>query len=54
MKGAIDWPVFPELLKELFRDQTDQGGGQNIPVTTMVKILFQQKMYNLANEQAEK
>jgi IS5 family transposase len=54
MKDAIDWSVFPELLEDLYHNNTDQGGRPNIPVTTMVKVLFLQSMYNLVDEQAEK
>ena len=40
MKDAIDWSVFPELLKDLYHNQTDQDGRPNIPITTMVKVLM--------------
>jgi IS5 family transposase len=53
MKDAIDWSVFPNLLEDLYHNQTDQGGRPNIPVTTMVKVLFLQSMYNMVDEQAE-
>ena len=53
MKDAIDWSVFPNLLKDLYHNQTDQGGRPNIPVTTMVKVLFLQSMYNMVDEQTE-
>ena len=54
MKNAIDCYLFPELLKDLYGNDTDQGGRPNIPVTTMVKVLFLQGMYNMVDEQAEK
>ena len=54
VKDAIDWTVFPDLLKDLYRNDTDQGGRPNIPVTTMVKVLFLQSMFNMVDEQAEK
>ena len=54
MKDAIDWSVFPGLLKDLYHNDTEKGGAPNIPITTMVKVLFLQSMYNLADEQAEK
>ncbi len=53
MKDAIDWSVFPELLKDLYLNNSDQGGRPNIPVTTMIKALFLQSLYNLVDEQAE-
>ncbi len=54
MKDAIDWSVFPELLKDLYRNDTDQGARPDIPVTTMVKALFLQSTFNMVDEQAEK
>ena len=33
MKDAIGWSVFPELLKDLYRNDTDQGARPDIPVT---------------------
>ena len=33
MKDAIDWSVFPELLKDLYRNDTDHGARPDIPVT---------------------
>ena len=53
-KDAIDWSVFPPLPKGLYRNYTDKGGMPNIPVITMVKVLYLQSLYNLADEQAEK
>lgn len=54
MKDAIDWSVFPGLLKDLYHNDTDQGGRPNIFITTMVQVLFLQSIYSLSNEQAEK
>ncbi len=54
MRDAIDWSVFSELLKGLYLNNTYQGGRPNIPITTMVKVLFLQSTYNLVDEQAEK
>ena len=53
-KDAIDWTAFPPLLKDLYHNDTDSGGRPNIPIMTMVKILFLQSMFNMADEQAEK
>ena len=53
-KDAIDWTAFPPLLKDLYHNDTDNGGRPNIPIKTMVKILFLQSMFNMADEQAEK
>ena len=54
MKDAIDWNAFPFLLKDIYQNDTEEGGRPNIPITTMVKILFLQSLYNLSDQQAEK
>jgi hypothetical protein len=53
MKNAIDLSVFPNLLKDLYHNQNDQGGRPNIPIITMVKVLFLQSMYNMVDEQVK-
>jgi hypothetical protein len=53
-KGAIDWSAFPPLLKDLYHNDTDKGGRPSIPVITMVKILFLQIPFNMADDQAGK
>jgi hypothetical protein len=52
MKDAIDWSVFHEPPKDLYHNYTYQGGGPNITVTTMVKVLLRQSMFNMVDEQA--
>jgi IS5 family transposase len=54
MKETIDWNAFPPLLRELYHNNTEEGGRPNIPIITMVKILFLQSLYNLSDQQAEK
>ncbi|MEM3448859.1 MAG: transposase [Nitrososphaerota archaeon] len=54
MKDAIEWSAFPPLLKDLYHNDTEDGGRPNIPIITMVKILFLQSLYNLSDKQAEK
>jgi IS5 family transposase len=54
MKDAIDWSAFPPLLKDLYHNDTDRGGRPNIPIITMVKVLFLQSVFNMVDEQAEK
>ncbi|MCL5408395.1 MAG: transposase [Candidatus Thermoplasmatota archaeon] len=54
MKESIDWRVFPPLLKDLYHNDTEEGGRPNIPIINMVKILFLQSLYNLSDQQAEK
>ena len=54
MKDAIDWSAFPPLLSDLYHNDTDKGGRPNIPIITMVKVLYLQSIYNLVDEQAEK
>ena len=53
MKDAIDWSVFPDILKDLYHNQTDQEGRPNIPVIMIVKVLFLQGVFNMVDEQAE-
>ena len=53
IKNAIDWNSFSVLLKDLYHNDTDKGGRPNIPVITMVKVLFLQSMFNMVDEQAE-
>ena len=53
-KDAIDWTAFPPLLNDLYDNDTDRGGRPNIPIITMVKVLYLQSLYNLVDEQTEK
>ncbi len=54
MKDAIDWNAFPPLLEDLYRNSTDKGGALNIPIGTMVKVLFLQSIYNTSDETTER
>ncbi len=54
MKDAIDWNAFPPLLKDIYHNDTEQGGTPNIPITTMVKVMFLQSIYNTSDEQIER
>ena len=49
VKNAIDWDAFTSLLNDLYHNDTDNGGGPNIPVKTMVKVLFLQITCNRCN-----
>ena len=53
-KESIDWNAFPPLLNNLNHNYSEKGGRPNIPVKTMVKVLYLQSLYNLADEQAGK
>ena len=53
VKNAIDWDAFTPLLNDLYHNDTDNGGRPNIPVKTMVKVLFLQSMFNMVDEQVE-
>lgn len=48
------WSAFPPLLRELYHNNTEEEGRPNIPIITMVKILFLQSLYNLSDQRAEK
>ena len=54
MEDAIEWNAFPPLLKDIYHNGTDEGGMPDIPIITIVKILFLQSLYNLSDKQAEK
>ena len=47
IKNAIDWDAFTPLLKDLYRNETDNGGLPKITVKTMAKVLFLQNMFNM-------
>ena len=53
MKNSIDWDALTPLLNDLYHNDTDNGGRPNIPVKTMVKVLFLQRMLNMVEQQAE-
>jgi hypothetical protein len=38
----------------MYHNYTKRGGRPNIPIITMVKVLYLQSIYNLKDEQAEK
>ena len=41
-------------MSNLYHNDTEERGKPNIPIITMVKILFLQSLYNLSDKQAEK
>ena len=53
VKNALDWHTFTPLLNDPYHNDTDNGGRPNIPVKTMVRVLFLQSMFNKVDEQAE-
>ena len=52
-KESIDCNAFSPLLNDLYHCDTDNGGRPNIPVKTMIKVLFLQSMFNMVDELAE-
>ena len=50
----IDWELLRSLVKELYRNDTDKGGGPNVDEIVMIKTLFLQSMYNCSDEAMEK
>ena len=48
MKDAINWTAFPPLLKDLYHNDTDRGGRPNIPIITMMRVLFLQSVFNIS------
>ena len=53
IKNVIDWESLRPLLKDLFTNDTDQGGRPNYDEILMVKILFLQAIYNIVDESME-
>ena len=53
IKKIIDWESLRPLLKDLFTNDTEQGGRPNYDEILMVKILFLQSIYNIVDESME-
>ncbi len=53
IKNVIDWESLRPLLKDLFTNDTDQGGRPNYDEILMVRILFLQAIYNIVDESME-
>ena len=53
VKNAIDWDAFTPLLNDLYHNDTDNSGRPNVPVKTMIKVLFLQSMFNMVDKDAE-
>ncbi len=53
IRNVIDWESLRPLLKDLFTNDTDQGGRPNYDEILMVKILFLQSIYNIVDESME-
>ena len=53
VKNAIDWDAFTPLLSDLYHNDTNNSGRSNIPVKTMIKVVFLQSMFNMVDEHAE-
>ena len=53
IKRIIDWESLRPLLKDLFTNDTDQGGRPNYDEIMMVKILFLQSIYKIVDESME-
>ena len=53
MKNVIDWDSLRPLLKDLFTNDTEQGGRPNYDEMLMIKILFLQSIYDIVDEAME-
>ncbi|MEM4068158.1 MAG: transposase, partial [Candidatus Micrarchaeaceae archaeon] len=53
IKRIIDWEGLRPLLKDLFNNDTEQGGRPNYDGILMVKILFLQGIYSIVDESME-
>ena len=54
MGEKIDWESLRPIFRDLYVNDTVNGGRPNIDPIIMVKVLFIQSIYNLVDEQAEK
>jgi hypothetical protein len=52
-KDPIDCSAFPPLLTDLYHNDTDKRGRHNIPIISMVNVLYLQSLCNFVDEQAE-
>lgn len=53
IKNVIDWESLRPMLKDLFTNDTEQGGRSNYDEILMVKILFPQSIHNILDESME-
>ena len=54
MKDVIDWEGLRPMVSDLYRNDTEKGGRPNFDPVFMMKVLFLQSVYNLADETMEK
>lgn len=53
LKDAVNWDSFTPLLKGLYHNDIDSGSRSNIPVKTMIKVLFLRNVFNMTDQHAE-
>ena len=49
----IPWQQLAELLKDMYRNNTEKGGASNWPIVMMVKCMMLQKWFNLSDPMLE-
>jgi IS5 family transposase len=50
----INWEAFRPIIKDLYRNDSEQGGRPNADEVVMVKLLVAQQWYGLSDEEAER
>jgi len=50
----IDWGRFRQVIGDLYKNTTEQGGRPNMDIVLMVKLLVLQSMYNLSDPELER
>lgn len=53
VKDSIDSSLFSKILNNMYYIHTERVGASNIPITTMIKLLYLQSEYNMVDEKAE-
>ena len=50
MGKMINWEGFRPILSDLYRNDSEYGGGPNFDLILMLKVLFLQSLYDLVDE----
>jgi IS5 family transposase len=50
----LNWEAFRPIIKDLYRNDSEQGGRPNADEVVMVKLLVAQQWYGLSDEEAER
>jgi IS5 family transposase len=50
----VDWEAFRPIIRDLYRNDSEQGGRPNADEVVMVKLLVAQQWYGLSDEETER